>query len=52
MACADKLTTTLSAKGQVVLPTEIRRRRHWVAGMRLVVEDTPEGVMLRPVSPF
>ena len=49
---ADQVTTTLSTKGQVILPVEVRRRRHWVAGTRLVVEDTPQGVLLKPAPLF
>ena len=41
-------TTTLSTKGQVILPAELRRRRGWAAGMRLAVVETPEGVLLKP----
>lgn len=51
MASEHKQTTTVSTKGQVVLPKAIRERRHWPAGTELVVEDTPDGVLLkaRPV---
>ena len=52
MAAGDELTTALSTKGQVILPAEIRRRRHWGAGTRLVVEDTPDGVLLKPAPLF
>ena len=52
MSAADMLTTTLSTKGQVILPIDIRRRRHWGAGTRLIVEDTPEGVLLKPAPLF
>lgn len=52
MSAAGKLTTTMSTKGQVIVPVEIRRRWHWVAGARLVVEDTPEGVLLKPAPLF
>lgn len=52
MSAADKLTTTLSTKGQVILPIDIRRRRHWGAGTRLIVEDTPEGVLLKQAPLF
>ena len=52
MSVADELTTTLSTKGQVILPIEVRRRRHWDAGTRLSVEDTPEGVLLKPAPLF
>jgi AbrB family looped-hinge helix DNA binding protein len=52
MANIGKLTTTVSTKGQVILPSAIRRRREWVAGTRLLVEETAEGVLLRPVPAF
>ncbi len=52
MAAAEKLTTTVSTKGQVILPSVIRQRRDWGAGTRLVVEDTPEGVLLKPAPAF
>ena len=46
------LTTTVSTKGQVILPSAVRRRRAWSAGTRLIVEETAEGVLLRPASAF
>lgn len=52
MASATKLTTTVSTKGQVILPMAIRRQKHWEAGTRLVVEDTAEGVLLRRAPHF
>lgn len=52
MGTDPKITTTLSTKGQVILPKAIRSKRHWKAGTRLTVEDTPEGVILKPASPF
>ncbi len=52
MAAAEKPTTTLSTKGQIILPAAIRRRRHWDAGTRLLVEETPEGVLLKPAPLF
>lgn len=45
-------TTRLSSKGQVVLPLSVRRNRKWEAGTQLLVEETPEGVLLRPAKPF
>lgn len=39
--------TVVSTKGQVALPKEIREKRHWTAGTTLVVEDRPDGVLLR-----
>jgi AbrB family looped-hinge helix DNA binding protein len=52
MAPAEMLTTTVSTKGQVILPKTIRQRRNWVPGTRLVVEDTPDGVLLRAAPVF
>lgn len=49
---ADRLTTTVSTKGQVILPKTIREQRRWPAGTRLMVKDTPAGVLLTPMSPF
>jgi AbrB family looped-hinge helix DNA binding protein len=52
MTASPKLTTTLSTKGQVILPKAIRQRRRWDVGTQLEVEDTPEGVLLRPAPLF
>jgi AbrB family looped-hinge helix DNA binding protein len=52
MPGADELKTTLSTKGQVILPAVIRNRRHWAAGTQLIVEDTPDGVLLKPAPVF
>ena len=52
MSTSERLTTTLSTKGQVILPKAIRQALHWEAGMRLVVENTPEGVLLKPLPAF
>ena len=41
------LTTTISTKGQVILPKAIRDQLHWDAGTRLVVEHTAGGVLLK-----
>jgi AbrB family looped-hinge helix DNA binding protein len=49
---ADRATTTVSTKGQVILPKAIRERRKWRAGTRLVVEETPEGVLLKSAPIF
>ena len=52
MARADRLTTTVSTKGQVILPSAIRQKLEWGAGTRLLVEETAEGVLLRPAPAF
>lgn len=46
-------TTRLSSKGQVVLPKTIRDARKLEAGVEFIVEDRPEGILLRPLQrPF
>jgi len=52
MAAGETLTTTVSTKGQVILPKAIRQRRNWAAGTRLVVEETPVGVLLKAAPVF
>jgi AbrB family looped-hinge helix DNA binding protein len=41
-------TTTLSSKGQVIIPKTLRAALRWAPGIQLEVHDTPEGVLLRP----
>ena len=52
MKSAPTLTTTVSTKGQVILPKAIRQKRRWDAGTELVVEDTEDGVLLKAVPLF
>ena len=52
MASPETVTTTVSTKGQVILPKAIRERRKWAAGTRLLVEETAEGVLLKPAPLF
>ena len=52
MATPDKAATTVSTKGQVILPKAIRERLHWGPGTRLLVEDTPDGVLLKAAPVF
>jgi AbrB family looped-hinge helix DNA binding protein len=52
MAAKEKLTTTVSSKGQVILPSALRQRREWRAGTRLTVEETEDGVLLKPAPAF
>lgn len=47
---ATGLTTTLSTKGQVILPKAIRDQLRWNAGTRLAVEHTADGVLLKPLA--
>ncbi len=43
--------TKVSAKGQVVIPKNVRDRLHWEPGTELEVIDGPAGVMLRARPP-
>ena len=52
MSAAKKLTTTLSTKGQLILPKAIREQKQWRPGTRLVLEETPEGVLIRAAPLF
>lgn len=42
----------LSTKGQVVLPKSIRERKRWEPGTSLIIEETPEGVLLTAAPLF
>ena len=42
----------VSTKGQIILPKAIRQQRRWHSGTRLVVEDTEDGVLLKPAPLF
>ncbi|MCX7899025.1 MAG: AbrB/MazE/SpoVT family DNA-binding domain-containing protein [Methylocystis sp.] len=52
MCAPEKRALRLSAKGQVALPKSIRRRHNWEAGAALMIEDPPEGVVLKQASLF
>jgi AbrB family looped-hinge helix DNA binding protein len=52
MARTKQATTTISTKGQVILPKAIRDEKNWPPGAKLLVESTSEGVMLRPERVF
>lgn len=52
MSTPERLTTTVSTKGQVILPKAVRERRDWNAGTRLLVEDTSDGVLLKRAPAF
>jgi len=45
-------TTRLSSNGQVILPKSLRDAHRWAPGTEFVVDDRPEGVLLRPKKPF
>ncbi|SFJ49163.1 looped-hinge helix DNA binding domain-containing protein, AbrB family [Phyllobacterium sp. CL33Tsu] len=48
----ERLTTVVSTKGQVVLPAAVRKERHWHAGTRLLIEETPDGILLKNAPLF
>lgn len=48
----DRPTTIVSTKGQVILPKAIRDHRRWKPGTRLTVEETADGVLLKPAPLF
>ena len=39
--------TTLSSKGQVIIPKAVRDNQHWAAGTVFMITDSPEGLFLR-----
>lgn len=45
-----KAETRLSSKGQIVIPKNVRERLRWRPGMRLRIEASAEGVLLRTES--
>lgn len=52
MVATLKSVTTVSTKGQVILPSAIRQRREWTTGTRLTVEETADGVLLKLAPAF
>jgi AbrB family looped-hinge helix DNA binding protein len=45
-------STTLSSKGQVVIPREIRELRGWTPGTVLLIDEEGDGIVLRPLPSF
>ncbi|HEY3823119.1 MAG TPA: AbrB/MazE/SpoVT family DNA-binding domain-containing protein [Bryobacteraceae bacterium] len=45
-------TTRLSTKGQIVLPKTLRSSHSWGPGTRFTVEETGDGILLRPAEPL
>ncbi len=46
------ITTTLSGKGQIVIPKSLRESRRWQAGTRFIVEEIASGILLKPSRTF
>ncbi|MEJ6603053.1 MAG: AbrB/MazE/SpoVT family DNA-binding domain-containing protein [Verrucomicrobiia bacterium] len=47
---SDKTEVRFTTKGQVVIPAKIRRKYHITEGTQAVVEETAEGILLRPIT--
>lgn len=45
-------TTRLSTKGQIILPKSIRTSHSWGPGTEFIVEESGDGVLLRPARVF
>jgi AbrB family looped-hinge helix DNA binding protein len=45
-------TTRLSTKGQIILPKNIRTSHAWGPGTEFAVEETGDGILLRPAGRF
>ena len=52
MRSAKRATTTLSTKGQVILPKALRDGFRWAPGAKLLVEETPTGMHISLERPF
>lgn len=45
-------TTRLSSKGQIIIPKHVRDARQWQPGQEFVVEETDDGILLKPKQSF
>lgn len=45
-------TTKLSSKGQVIIPKSVREAHRWEPGTEFTIEDTPQGILLKPKKLF
>lgn len=45
-------TTTLSSKGQIIIPKALRDSRHWRPGTKFLIEETAAGLVLKPANLF
>ena len=45
-------TIILSTKGQIILPKSIRDARAWGPGTHFTVQETKDGILLRPAELF
>lgn len=42
-------TTTVSSKGQIVIPRHLREKHRLTSGVRLQITETEEGLVLSPI---
>jgi len=45
-------TTSLSSKGQIIIPKPIRSQHNWHPGQKFEVIDTADGLLLKEAAPF
>ena len=45
-------TTSLSSKGQVIIPKPLRSLHNWRPGQKLQVIDLEDGILLKAAQPF
>ena len=51
MGAPEKLeTVSFTTKGQVVIPLRLRKQFEIVEGTKAVVQATPDGILLKPVT--
>jgi len=43
------LTTTVTRKGQVTIPAQLRKKYSIKEGMKIQVTDTPSGLLFKPI---
>lgn len=43
-------TTTVSSKGQIVIPRHLREKHRLTSGVRLQITETEEGLVLSPIK--
>ena len=43
-------TTTVSSKGQIVIPRDLREKHRLTPGVRLQIAETDEGLVLSPIK--
>jgi len=46
------VTTRMSEKGQVVIPKRVRSSYGWEPGVEFAIEETEDGIKLKPLKPF